>query len=159
MKRHIAFFAALALTGALIFALGTEPSAPSQATTVAASPSATDLYAAGYKASKAEHYEEAIADFRKAIAIKADYAEAWNMLGFCLRKTGNVTEAFASYEKAIKLKPNFPEAREYYGEAFLISGNIKDALRQYVVLEKSKRPEAKELLEKIDAFLKANPGA
>ena len=115
--------------------------------------SALDWYNVGYSASNAGSYEEAITDFKKAIEMRPDYAEAYNMLGFCTRKLGNVNDAFTYYEKALKLKPNFPEAREYYGEAYLQQGDLTGAVKQYIILEKAGNRNAKELLEKIEAFV------
>ena len=114
--------------------------------------SAQDWYDAGYAASQAESYREAIRNFRKAISLNRDYAEAYNMLGYCLRKLGKVDEAFSNYEKALKLKPDFPEAREYYGEAYLQNGNLAGALEQYRILEQSGSVQARELLEKIEEY-------
>jgi Flp pilus assembly protein TadD len=165
MNKYKSLLGALLLIAvSFAFADATPPAAPaaggSKAPTQASqAPSASDLYAKGYKASQAGRYDEAIGDFRAAIGIKANYAEAYNMLGFSLRKTGKVDEAFQDYEKALQLKPDFPEAREYYGEAFLMKNDLKDAVRQYLALQKSGRAQAKELLEKIDEYLKANPGA
>ncbi len=115
--------------------------------------SAQDWYNAGYSASDAGKYQEAVTDFKNAISLKSDYAEAYNMLGFCTRKLGNVNEAFPYYEKALKLKPNFPEAREYYGEAYLQEGDLVKAVQQYIILEKSGNKNARELLEKIEVFV------
>jgi Flp pilus assembly protein TadD len=161
-----AFF--LAAAASLAFGVGTAPAAPSSssgssskgssAQAVSAPVTATDFYAAGYKASQALRWDEAITDFQSAISLKPDYAEAYNMLGYSLRMTGNAKEAFVYYDKAIALKPNFPEAREYYGEAFLAVDDVKDAVRQYIVIQKAGKPQAKELLEKIDAYLAAHPG-
>jgi len=115
--------------------------------------SAQDFYRVGYAASQSGNYSEAISDFQKAISLKSDYAEAYNMLGFSTRKMGDVDKAFGYYETALKLKPNFPEAREYYGEAYLQQGNLAKAVQQYIILEKAGNKNAKELLEKIDDFV------
>ena len=157
MKRTIVLFVSLLVAGT-VFASGSgggggaggggmglsKSSGPS---------SATDWYNAGYSASDAGRYQEAIGDFKTAISMKSDYAEAYNMLGFCTRKLGNVNEAFVYYEKALKLKPNFPEAREYYGEAYLQEGNLAKAVQQYIILEKAGNKNARELLEKIEGFV------
>lgn len=160
-RSRYAYIALLALGATLAFADPTSPAAPAASGPKASAqaPSASDLYAKGYKASQSGRFDEAIGDFRAAIEIKANYAEAYNMLGFSLRKSGKVDEAFQDYEKALQLKPNFPEAREYYGEAFLMKNDLKDAVRQYLALQKSGKAQAKELLEKIDEYLVANPGA
>ncbi len=118
-------------------------------------PTAQTYYDAGYKLSQGSNakYEDAIVQFKKAIALNANYAEAYNMLGFCTRKLGNVSEAFTYYDKALQLKPNFPEAREYYGEAYLQSGDLTKAVQQYIILQKAGSKYAKELLEDIDLYV------
>ena len=160
MRRSFVFLISLFVAGAL-FASGSSggsggrSSSSGGGTTKVASgtPSAIDWYTRGSTASDAGKYQEAINDFQQAIALKADYAEAYNMLGFSTRKTGKVKDAFAYYEKALKLKPNFPEAREYYGEAYLQEGNLAKAVQQYIILQKAGTKNAAELLEKIDDFV------
>jgi Flp pilus assembly protein TadD len=163
LKRYIGLaslaIAYISLAASFAFADSTAPAALAATKMAAKAPSAADYYALGYKAAQAGRYDEAIGNFRSAISLKANYAEAYNMLGFSLRKTGNLEEAYKNYDTALRLKPDFPEAREYYGEAYLMDGKLKDALRQYLILQKAGKPQAKELLEKIDEFLKANPGA
>jgi tetratricopeptide (TPR) repeat protein len=114
--------------------------------------SALDWYNKGYAASQAERYREAVRSFRQAISLERDYAEAYNMLGFCLRKLGRIKAALSSYERALELRPDFPEAREYYGEAHLQDGNLEGALEQYRILEQAGSEEAQELLEKIEEY-------
>jgi tetratricopeptide (TPR) repeat protein len=111
---------------------------------------------AGAIASNGGKYQEAIGDFQKAIALKSDYAEAYNMLGYDTRMAGKVKEAFVYYDKALKLRPNFPEAREYYGEAYLQLGNLAKAVQQYIILEKAGDKNAAELLEKIGNYVNGN---
>jgi tetratricopeptide (TPR) repeat protein len=53
--------------------------------------------------------EDAIANFRLALAIAPDDCKAlWNM-AICLQSTSNLQEAVETYYKVIKLLPNFPE--------------------------------------------------
>ncbi len=164
-KRLYLAFSVLILSASMVLALGTGGggstggSSGGNASMSPAPKTALQFYNTGYSASQAGRYEEAVTNFRQAIALKADYAEAYNMLGFSLRKSGNVKEAFLQYEKALSLKPNFPEAREYYGESFLQVDNLKDAVRQYVILQKAGKPQAKELLDSIAEYLNAHPGA
>jgi tetratricopeptide (TPR) repeat protein len=114
---------------------------------------ATQWYDNGYQLSQSAKYDDAIVSFKKAIALNANYAEAYNMLGFCTRKLGNTADAFTFYDKALALKPNFPEAREYYGEAYLQAGDLTKAIQQYVILEKAGSKYAKDLFEDIDAYV------
>ncbi len=139
----------------LIFASGSSggTSGSSSGTSASKTPTALDWYNTGYAASQAAKYQEAATDFTNAIALKSDYAEAYNMLGFCTRKMGNVTKAMTYYDTALRLKPNFPEAREYYGEAWLQQGNLAKAVQQYIILEKAGSKNAAELLDQIDIFV------
>ena len=54
--------------------------------------------------------EEALASYDKAIALKPDYAEAFNNRGIALRQLKRFDEALASYDKAIALKPDYADA-------------------------------------------------
>lgn len=114
---------------------------------------ATEWYEAGFQASEAGKYADAIQSFKNAVSLNPQYAEAYNMLGFCTRKQGNPRGAFPYYEKALSLKPDFPEAREYYGEAQLQAGNLAKAVQQYLILHKAGSEVALELLEKIDEYV------
>jgi len=162
VRRYILPLALLFLTGTL-FAAGTGGGAGGgsgagssmRASGAAMQPgtSALDWYNAGYAASNAGNYSQAIADFTKAINLKSDYAEAYNMLGFDTRKSGDVAKAFTYYQTALKLRPDFPEAREYYGEAFLQEGDLVHAVQQYVILEKARTRNAGDLLAKIELFV------
>jgi len=156
MKRTAVFFLSLFLAGTL-YAVGSGGGGGGNggSATPAVVKSAQDWYDAGYAASQAEDYREAVRNFRKAVSLDRKYAEAYNMLGFSLRKLGKVKEALANYEKALKLKPDFPEAREYYGEAHLQNGNLEAALEQYRILEQSGREEAQELMAKIEEYKNA----
>ena len=58
-----------------------------------------------------DRYDEAETNYKKAIELKPDYAEAYNNLGVTLKKLGKFTEAIDSYKQAIKLKPDYTEAR------------------------------------------------
>lgn len=112
-----------------------------------------DLYNAGYKKAMAGQYEAAIVDLNKAIAMKSDYAEAYNMLGFSTRKLGRINDAYAYYEKALEYKPVFPEAREYYAEAYLQDDDLAHAVSQYIIVLKQNKKIAAEILEKLDAYV------
>ena len=50
---------------------------------------------------------EALASYDKAIALKPDFAEAYNNRGNALRDLKRPEEALASYDKAIALKPDY----------------------------------------------------
>ncbi|MEI6444131.1 MAG: tetratricopeptide repeat protein [Nostocales cyanobacterium ELA583] len=55
---------------------------------------------------KIQKYEEAIASYDKAIAIKPDYHLVWNERGVALEKLQRYEEALKCYEKAISIRPD-----------------------------------------------------
>ena len=62
-----------------------------------------------------EMYSEAIDEYKKAIAIKPDWALAHNNLGLVYTKTNKQNLAIREYNEAIKCDPNLAEA--YYNLA------------------------------------------
>lgn len=67
----------------------------------------------------------------KAVHIKADFAEAHNHLGLCLRHDGRLDEAIASYRRAIELDNQFLEAINNLGLALMASGNRTEAAEAF----------------------------
>src|SRR2546429_205509 len=56
-------------------------------------------------------YAESIAACRAALALRANYAEAWNNIGAAYNKLGRYDEAAAACEEALRLKPDFELAQ------------------------------------------------
>ena len=56
--------------------------------------------------------DQAIQDFRKAIALNPNSAEAWLWLGIALRKSNHPAEAHKALEKAVQLNPDRVWARQ-----------------------------------------------
>ena len=73
--------------------------------------------------------DEAAAHYRRAIALRPDYAAAYSNLGTALRAQGRLDEAVATYERAIALQPDFPDA--HYNLALLArkAGREQEAIR------------------------------
>ena len=86
-------------------------------------------YDRGVRARVAKDWTAAEAAFRRAIALRAGFADAWNELGFALRNQGRYDESLAAYDEALRLRPNFPEALEYLGEAYVKLGRVEYARR------------------------------
>ena len=74
--------------------------------------------------------EEAIASYRKAIAVKPDFVEAYLNLASVLEEEGEVEQAIASYRKAIEVKPDFLNAKKA-----LLQCQGQNGIRQQVPLE------------------------
>ena len=75
--------------------------------------------------------EEAIEAYNKAIAIKPDFAEAYNNMGAALKAQGNLEEAIEACNKAIAIKPDFAEAYYNMGISFKEQGKLEEAIEAY----------------------------
>jgi tetratricopeptide (TPR) repeat protein len=88
------------------------------------SPEAAEHYNIGTFLYSQGKFNQAILQFRNAIGIDPEYAEAYNNLGIAHSALGKFDEAIACLNKAIKLNPN--DARAYYNR-----GNAHLAKRDY----------------------------
>jgi tetratricopeptide (TPR) repeat protein len=89
----------------------------------------------------AEH-KVAAGDYRSAIPIltaitKADpnNADALNLMGYSLRKTGQPDLALQYYNKALALMPKHLGANEYLGELYVELGQLDKAKERLAVLQ------------------------
>jgi tetratricopeptide (TPR) repeat protein len=99
------------------------------------------------------NFKRAVNLFRRAIASKRDFHEAYNMLGFSLRKIGKYEQSLKYYKKALELKPDFAEAHEYIGESYLGIGDRESAWKHYTILVGLDKEQADVLLEKIEEYV------
>ena len=75
--------------------------------------------------------EEAIEAYNKALAIKPDYAEAYNNMGITLKEQGKLEEAIEAYNKALAIKPDYAEAYNNMGNALKEQGKLEEAIEAY----------------------------
>lgn len=85
----------------------------------------------GYYLSNRGQTEEAIENYRKAIAIKPDYDDAWNNLGYALAAQKRYQEAIKCYERALQIKPNHIEVHNNLGNALSDAGHVDEAVPHY----------------------------
>ena len=111
------------------------------------------------KAKNAEKkFRRALERCEKAVAFDERYHEAWNLLGYTARKTGDYAKAFKAYDRCLTIKPDYAPAREYLGEAWLDKGDAKKARDQMVWLERlGATEELKTLKTRYDAWSAAHP--
>jgi tetratricopeptide (TPR) repeat protein len=76
-------------------------------------------------------YEEAIASYDRAIAIKPDLYRAWISRGVALGDLGRYEEEITSYEQAIAIKPDLYEAWTNRGVALSDLGRYEEAITSY----------------------------
>ena len=75
--------------------------------------------------------EEAIEAYKKALAIKPDYADAYNNMGNALQDQGKLDEAIEVYKKALAIKPDYADAYNNMGNALQDQGKLDEAIEVY----------------------------
>jgi tetratricopeptide (TPR) repeat protein len=76
-------------------------------------------------------WEDAVAAYRRVVAIDPTYAAAWNNLGLLLHRMGNYEEARAAYDAALAQDPRCSEAVYNLGSLAEDRGDLEDAVRCY----------------------------
>jgi tetratricopeptide (TPR) repeat protein len=95
-------------------------------------------------------FEKALKDFRSAAQLSPNLFQAYNGMGYALRKTGNYEQALQMYDKAIEMAPGlYTEAIEYRAEAYLGLNRIEDAKKAYLDLFGADRKQADLLLREM----------
>src|SRR6185436_19573571 len=85
----------------------------------------------GLALAAADRHDEAIAAFRRALAVKPDHATAWNNLGLVLNAARRLPEAIAAFREAIVHKADFAQAHWNLSIALLTQGDYKAGWREY----------------------------
>ncbi len=76
-------------------------------------------------------YDDAIADYDKAIEINPNVAIAYTNRGLAYGRKGEVDRAIADYTKAIAIDPNFVLAYALRGGAYKHKGDKEQAIVDY----------------------------
>jgi predicted Zn-dependent protease len=107
---------AMALAGTAL-AMGSSTDTPSTPKAAAATPSD---YGRAKAMIEAKSYKEAIPLLQQVVAKEPRNADAYNLLGFATRKTGNPQGSLQYYNTALQIDPKHLGANEYIGEAYLM---------------------------------------
>ena len=93
-------------------------------------------YNSGVKYMQRGKYAKAQTKFEAALKRNPKMAEAYNNLGYSLRKQGpaNYDKALRNYNRAIELDANLAEAYMYRGVLHMLMGNEDKALADHRVL-------------------------
>lgn len=76
-------------------------------------------------------HELAIKSYSNALAIKPDYAEAYNNMGVSLQDQGKLQDAIRAFKKALAIKPNYAEAHNNIGIVLSEQEKPEEAIRAY----------------------------
>lgn len=128
MRHALPSFAILTL----VAVLAASAWSPSAALAAGTEDGSSDTASAGtYEQAKALAYAGNFAEARAMLteitAAEPGNADAWNLLGFSSRKTGDVRAASKAYAKALKLNPAHLGALEYQGQMFIETGEVDKA--------------------------------
>ena len=93
-------------------------------------------YKQGLKAINAKDFQAGVDWMTKAVAASPKDPDAYNYLGFSLRKLHRYPEAIENYKKALELDPKHKGAHEYLGEAYLEIGQPEEAKKLLASLNK-----------------------
>ncbi len=72
-------------------------------------------------------FAAALPKVERITALDSDFADAWAVQGFTLRRLGRRDEAYTAYRRALALDPGNRPATAYLGELFLESRDIEGA--------------------------------
>ena len=67
------------------------------------------------------------AEFREAIRLRPDFAEAHNQLGLVLIQSGDDDGGIAALREAVRISPDYADAHDNLGAA-LTPTNVKEAI-------------------------------
>ena len=78
-----------------------------------------------------QDYENARGELQKAIEVEANYAPAYNMLGYSYSALKDYPEAEKAFKKYIELVPNDPNPYDSYAELLMKTGRFDESIAQY----------------------------
>lgn len=76
---------------------------------------------------EARDYRGALPLLQQVVAKDSKNADAYNLLGFATRSSGDPNGSLQYYQYALSLDPRHLGAHEYIGEAYLMLGRLQEA--------------------------------
>jgi tetratricopeptide (TPR) repeat protein len=107
------------------------PTLPPPVNAINSLDSAEAYQAQGDRYSENHEYDQAIAEYDRAITLKPDYAEAYNNRGYAFYCKNKASLAIVDYNNAIELRPDYAYAYNNRGVAYMASGHIDQAIRDF----------------------------
>lgn len=78
-----------------------------------------------------QDYAQAIAHYTAATEIAPTYSNAYNILGYAYRQTGDYASAEQTFKKYTEMIPNDPNPHDSYAELLMKMGRFDDSITQY----------------------------
>jgi tetratricopeptide (TPR) repeat protein len=79
-----------------------------------------------------KRFEEALANYDRALTVRPDYAEAFSNRGNTLKEMNRFEEALASYDRALAFKPDLADAYNAKGNVLQELGQLQEAQKAYL---------------------------
>lgn len=89
------------------------------------------LHMLGVLAAQTKRWEESVAWFDRAVAMRRDVATVYNNRANALRNMGRSEESLSDYEHAISLDPDYVDAYRNRGNLLRIMGRLDEALASH----------------------------
>ena len=77
------------------------------------------------------NFDGAIENYRRALALKPDFADVHCGLGYALQSQGKLNEAIECYRRALAFKPDFAGAYSNLGLALQAQGNLDASIENF----------------------------
>lgn len=122
--------AALTLTTTAAFAMGGSSDKPAPA-----APAVDANYTKAKAMIEAKDYKGAMPLLQQVVAKDPKNADAYNLMGFATRKSGDANGSLQYYNTALGIDPKHLGAHEYIGEAYLMLGKTAEAEAELVKLD------------------------
>ena len=84
---------------------------------------------------EAKNFKEAIPLLQQVVAKEPKNADAYNLLGYATRKSGDPNGSLQYYTTALQIDPKHLGANEYLGEAYLMLDKPQQAAQQLARLD------------------------
>jgi tetratricopeptide (TPR) repeat protein len=100
-----------------------------------------------------KQYAKAIRAFQSATESDPQMHQAYNSLGYALRKTGQYEDSLEAYNQALEIQPGYSEAIEYRAEAYLGLNRLNEVKEAYMQLFREDRERADELMDAMQRWV------
>ncbi|MEQ1650878.1 MAG: tetratricopeptide repeat protein, partial [Hyphomicrobium sp.] len=89
------------------------------------------LFAQGLALNRLQRDGDAVALYRRLLAIAPDHFRAWDNLGQSLQALGQIAEAETAYRRALAVAPGDPETNYHLALLLLLQGDLEAGFRAY----------------------------